>query len=78
MHECLNEFEFRQDHTIDYGIIFPWASEQSTYNLVATLAPLFSIRSSFLQVYITKTTLNISDELEFRLDPITDCGVSCH
>ena len=41
MHKCLNEFEFRQDLNNDYGIICPCASEKSTYNLVATLGPLF-------------------------------------
>ena len=45
------EFKFRQDLTTDYGIICPWASEKSTYNLVATLTPLFLVgSSSFLQV----------------------------
>ena len=57
MHKCLNEFEFRHDLTSDYGIICPWASEKSTYNLVATLEPLFFIVSPlFLQVARTTIT----------------------
>ena len=40
MHNCLNEVKFRQDLITVYGIICPWASEKSMYNLVATLAPL--------------------------------------
>ena len=56
MHKCLNEFEFRPDPSTDYGFICPLAPEQSTYNLVATLAPSFLIgSSSFLQV--TRSTI---------------------
>ena len=51
MHKCLNEFEFRQDLTTDYGIICHWASEKWMYNIETTLAPSFLIgSSSFLQV----------------------------
>ena len=56
MHECLDEFEFRQDPTTDYGVSCPWASEKSMYNIVNNLAPSFFIESSsFLQV--TRTTI---------------------
>ena len=45
MHESLDEFEFRQDPTTDYGVSCSWASEKSMNNVVNTLAPLFSIES---------------------------------
>ena len=41
MHESLDEFEFRQDPTTDYGVSWPWVSEKSMYNVVNTLAPSF-------------------------------------
>ena len=64
MHKCLNVFEFQQDLAADYGIICPWASERSTFNLVAILAPFFFIRSSsFLQV--TRTTIRSRKSLNF-------------
>ena len=51
MHESLDEFEFRQDPTTDYGVSCPWASEKSMNNVVNTLAPSFLIESSsFMQV----------------------------
>ena len=51
MHENLDEFEFRQDPTTDYGVSCPWMSENSVYNVVNTQAPSFFIESSsFLQV----------------------------
>ena len=56
MHETLDEFEFRQDPTTDYGVSCPWASEKNMYNVVNNLAPSFFIESSsFLQV--TRTTI---------------------
>ena len=64
MHECLNEFEFRRDPTFDYGVICPWTSEKSIYNLVAMLAPSFLMgSSSFLQV--TRTTIKSWQILNF-------------
>ena len=39
MNKSLDEFEFRQDPTADYGVSCPWASEKSMYNVVNTLAP---------------------------------------
>ena len=51
MHESLNEVEFWQDPTTDYGVSCPWASEKSMYNVVNTLAPSFLIESSsFMQI----------------------------
>ena len=41
MHESLDEFEFRQDSTSDYGVSCPWGSEKSMYNVVNTPAPSF-------------------------------------
>ena len=56
MHESLDEFEFWQDLRTDYGVSCPWASENSMYNVVNTLAPSFLIESSsFLRV--TRTTI---------------------
>ena len=46
MHESLDEFEFQQDSTSDYGVSCPWASEKSMCNVVNTLAPSFLIESS--------------------------------
>ena len=51
MHESLDEFQFRLDIATDSGVICPWASEKSMYNVVNTVAPSFLIGSSlFLQV----------------------------
>ena len=50
MHESLDEFEFRTDTTANSRVICPCASENLMYNVVNTLAPLFLIGSSFLQV----------------------------
>ena len=70
MRESLNDFEFRQDSTSDYGVSCPWASEKSMYNGVNTLAPSFLIESSsFLQV--TRTT--IKSGLSFKLSLIGPC-----
>ena len=38
IHECLNDFESRQNLSSNYGIICPWASEKSINDLVTTLA----------------------------------------
>ena len=46
MHKSLDEFEFRQDPTTDYGMSCHWASEKSMYNVVNTLALSFFIESS--------------------------------
>ena len=70
MHESLDEFEFRQDPTTDYGVSCPWASEKSMDNVVNTLAPSFLIESSsFLQV--TRTT--IKSGLSCKLSLIGPC-----
>ena len=58
MHESLDEFEFRQDPTTDYGVSCPWASEKSMYNVVTTLAPLLSIESSFFMQVRRKTIIS--------------------
>ena len=51
MHESLDEFEFWQDPTTDYGVSCSWAPEKPMYNVVNTLAPSFLIESSsFMQV----------------------------
>ena len=50
MHESLDEFEFRQDPTTDYGVSCHCAFEKSMYDVVNTLAPSFlNGSSSFLQ-----------------------------
>ena len=41
MYESLDEFEFWQDPTTDYGVSCPWASKKSMYNVVNTLGPSF-------------------------------------
>ena len=64
MHESMDEFEFRQDPTTDYGVSCPWASEKSMYNVVNTLATSFLIESSsFLQVTRTTIKYGLSSEL---------------
>ena len=50
MHESLDEFKFRPDTTTNSIVICPCTSEKLMYNVVNTLAPLFLIGSSFLQV----------------------------
>ena len=60
MHKSLDELEFRQDHTTDYGVSCPWGSEKSMYNVVNTLAPSFLIESSFLLVTRTITKSGLS------------------
>ena len=37
MYKSLDEFEFKPDPTIDYGVTCPWASENSMYNVFVTL-----------------------------------------
>ena len=64
MHESLNEYEFRQDSTTDYGVSCPWAPEKSMYNVVNTLAPSFlNGCSSFLQV--TRTAIKFRTSSKF-------------
>ena len=65
MHKCSNEFEFLPDPNIVYGVTCPLMSEKLTYNLVATLAPSYLIRSSlFLQVI--RTTINAGMSSNFN------------
>ena len=65
MHKNLNEFEFLQDPTTDFGVICHGAPEKSTYYLVATLEPSFLIgSSSFLQVTRTTIKLQKSSKLD--------------
>ena len=72
MHEILDEFEFRQGSTTDYGVNCTLTSEKSRYNVVNTLAPSFLIESSsFLQV--TRTI--IKSDLSSKLRPIGSCTV---
>ena len=54
MYKSLNEFEFWQDLTLDYGVSCPRASEKPMFNFVHSLAPSFLIESSsFLQIKMT-------------------------
>ena len=46
MRESLDEFEFRQDPTTDYGVSCPSASEKSMYYVVKILAPSFNLLHS--------------------------------
>ena len=63
MGEILDEVEFRQDPTTDYGVSCPWVSEKSKYNIVKTLAPSFLIESSsFLQVMRTTIKCGLSSK----------------
>ena len=72
MHKRLDEFEFRQDSTSDYGVSCPWVSGKSMYNVVNTIAPsFFTESSSFLQV--TRTT--IKSGLSSKLGLIGPCTV---
>ena len=77
MHESLDEFEFRQDPTTDYGVRCPWASEKSMYNVVNTLAPSFLFESSSFMQVLKEEKYYISDEFEIRQDSTPYCGVSC-
>ena len=64
MHESFDEFKFRTGTTTNSTVICPCASEKLMYNVVNTLAPTFSIRSSsFLQV--TRTTIKSRTSLNF-------------
>ena len=64
MHESVDEFQFCQDPTTDYGVSCPWGSEKSMYNVVNTLAPSFLIESSsFMQV--RRTTIISRKSLKF-------------
>ena len=56
MHESLDELEFWQDPTTDYGVSCPWVSEKSMCYFVNTLAPSFLIESSSL-LQVTRTTI---------------------
>ena len=61
MHESLDEFKFRPDNTTNSRVICPCASEKLMYNVVNTLAPLFSIgSSSYWQVKRTSITSRTS------------------
>ena len=71
MHKSLDEFEFRQDPTADYGESCPWASEKSTYNVVNTLTTSFLIESSsVLQVTWTTIKYGLSSKLSL-IEPCT-------
>ena len=63
MHENLDEFEFRPDTATNSRVICPCASEKLMYNVVITLAPLFLIGSSFLQV--RRTTIKSRPSSKF-------------
>ena len=64
MHESLDEFEFRQVPTTDYGVSCPWASEKSMYNVVNTLAPSFLIEFSSL-MQVRRTTIISRTSLKY-------------
>ena len=64
----MDEFEFGQNSTADFGVSCPRASEKTSYNLVSTLAPSFLIgSSSYLQItrtsIISRTSSNFSQIL---------------
>ena len=50
--------------------------KKTSYNLVSTLAPSFFDRIFFMLAG-NQDIYNISEEFEFHLDSIKDCGVSC-
>ena len=62
MHNIMNEFEFRPDQTIDYGVSCPWASKKYPYRpyngekAVSTFSLLFLI-GSFWYFHVTRTKL---------------------
>ena len=63
MHNSLDDDEFRLDPTSDYGVSCPWASENSMYIVVNTLAPSFLIESStFIQVRRTTILSRMSSK----------------
>ena len=74
MHESLDESKFWPDSTTDSGVICPWSSEKSMYNVVNTLAPSFLIGSSSFSAG-NKDDHKVSVEFEIRPDPTMDCGV---
>ena len=49
--------------------------EKSIFCVVATLA--FVFQWIFFSLAGNKDSYNISDEIEFRPDPTSDCGVGC-
>ena len=63
MHESLDELKFRPDTATNSRVICPCASEKLMYNVVNTLAPLFLIGSSFLQV--RRTTIKSRPSSKF-------------
>ena len=71
MHESLDEFKFRPDTATNSRVICPCASENLMYNVVNTLAPLFSIgSSSFLQVGRTAIKSRPSSKFD-QIGPLT-------
>ena len=73
MHKSLDEFEFRPDPTIDYGVSCPWASKKLTSPLFFSIA----IDPILFKLAGNEDMYNILDEFEFRPDLTMDYGVSC-
>ena len=76
MHESLDEFQFRPDTITDSRVMCAWASENSMYNVVNTLAPSCLDRIFFIFAG-KEDNHNISDEFEFQPDSTKDCRVTC-
>ena len=70
MHNIMNEFEFRPERTIDYGVSCPWASKKYPYrpyngeNGVSTFSLLFLI-GSFWYFHVTRTSIKAWMSLNF-------------
>ena len=70
MHNIMNEFKFRPDRTIDYGVSCPWASKKYPYrpykweNGVSTFSLLFLI-GSFWYFHVTRTSIKAWLSLNF-------------
>ena len=56
----MDEFEFGQNSTADFGVSCPRASEKMSYNLVSTLAPSF-FNQIFFILGCMEDNHNISD-----------------
>ena len=81
MHNIMNEFEFRPDRTIDYGVSCPWASKKYPYrpyngeNGVSTFSLLFLIES-FWYFHVTRTSIKAWMSLNFFKWDLTLAQVS--
>ena len=81
MHKISDEFEFRPDRTIDYGVSCPWASKKIPHRLLMGKCWLHASSFIFDRIII-KVSSNqdrhkSSDEFDFGPDQTTYFGVTC-